>query len=449
MKRRTFPENFIWGAATAAYQIEGAYNIDGKGASIWDHFTHQPGNILHNHTGDIACDHYHQMPADVKLMQDLGLKSYRFSISWPRILPEGRGQINQKGLDFYKRLVDQLLKADISPMATLYHWDLPQKLQQIGGWVNRDVVKYFVDYANLLFFQLGELVPQWITFNEPWVIAFCGHAFGEMAPGFTNYQTALEVSHLLLLAHGMTVQSFRQGNYPGEIGITLNLTPAYPFSSSAADQKAAQLQNDFVNNWYLKPLFQGYYPENLLDYYHNKVGSFPILADDLRTIHQEIDFLGINNYSRTLVKANPTANLFGIEDVKLAGREYTEMGWEVYPEGLYDLLISVFSEYNPPAIYITENGAAYADQVTAGRVHDQQRINYFKSHLLSLQRAIKKGVPVKGYYVWSLFDNFEWAFGYSKRFGLIYLDYDRLTRTFKDSAYWYRDLIRKNYLEEL
>lgn len=448
MKIRTFPQNFVWGAATAAYQIEGAYNADGKGESIWDRFTHQPGNILHNDTGDVACDHYHLMAQDVQLMKDLGLKSYRFSISWPRIFPAGRGQINQRGLDFYKRLINQLLKADISPMATLYHWDLPQKLQEIGGWVNRDVAKYFVEYANLLFQELGELVPQWITFNEPWVIAFCGHAFGEMAPGFTSYQTALEVSHLLLVAHGMTVQSFRQTNCSGEIGITLNLTPAYPASQSVVDQKSAQMQNDFVNNWYLQPLFKGSYPEELFKFYHDKVGEFSITDGDLTMISQEIDFLGINNYSRNLIKHNPTANLLETEEVKLAENEYTEMGWEVYPEGIYDLLLGVKKEYNPKAIYITENGAAYADQLTQNRVHDSERIAYLKGHLRSLHKAIEQGVPLKGYYVWSLFDNFEWAFGYSKRFGLIYIDYDKLTRIFKDSAYWYQQVIKNNYIEE-
>ncbi|AZR73767.1 beta-glucosidase [Anoxybacter fermentans] len=449
MHRRYFPEDFIWGAATASYQIEGAYNEDGKGESIWDRFSHTPGKILNGDTGDVACDHYHRFREDVKLMKELGLDSYRFSISWPRVLPEGKGQVNEKGLDFYKQLVDQLLKAGIDPAITLYHWDLPQALQEKGGWANRDTAKYFVEYANLIFKELGDVVPLWITHNEPWVVSFPGHAFGEHAPGIKNYQTALQVAHNLLLSHGMAVQSFRQLGLPGKIGITLNLTPVYPFSDNEADQKACDLQDAFINRWFLDPIFEGSYPEELHQIYRKKVGEFIIKNDDLEIINQKIDFLGINYYLRLVVKHNPDYNIFGVETVKPEGREYTEMGWEVYPEGLYDLLIRLHKDYAPEALYITENGAAYQDQIDAdGRVHDQKRIAYLKAHLKNAHRAIEAGVPVKGYYIWSLMDNFEWAFGYSKRFGLIYINYDNQQRILKDSAYWYRTIIAKNYIED-
>lgn len=447
MRKRYFPKNFIWGAATASYQTEGAYNEDGKGESIWDRFTHQPNHILNNDTGDIACDHYHLMQEDVKLMRKLGLGSYRFSISWPRILPEGRGQVNDQGLDFYKRLINQLLENEITPMVTLYHWDLPQKLQETGGWANRDTVKYFEQYANILYKELGDVVAKWITINEPWVIAFAGHGVGELAPGIKDQQTALVVAHHLLLAHGMAVQSFHEANLSGDIGIALNLTPSHPYSNSIADQETASLQNDFINNWFLDPIFKGKYPEKLYTIYHNKVGDFAVKEGDLATINQDIDFLGVNYYLRRVVKHNPNNGLLECEEMTIDGREYTEMGWEVYPDGLYELLLWLNQEYTPKALYITENGAAYQDHLSLNQVHDPKRIEYLKNHFISAQKAIEKGVPLKGYYIWSLMDNFEWAHGYSKRFGLIYVNYSNLKRIFKDSAYWYRDIIKKNCIE--
>ncbi|MCG8639656.1 MAG: GH1 family beta-glucosidase, partial [Desulfobacterales bacterium] len=438
------PNNFIWGAATASYQIEGAYNEDGKGESIWDRFAHQPNKILNNDTGDVACDHYHLMEQDVKLMQELGLGSYRFSISWPRILPLGQGQINQHGLDFYKRLINKLLENEITPMVTLYHWDLPQKLQEAGGWANRDTVKYFGQYADILFKEFGDVIPKWITINEPWVIAFAGHRFGELAPGIKNQQIALVVAHHLLLAHGMTVQNFHESNLYGDIGIALNLTPSHPYSNSAADQETANLQDDFINNWFLDPIFKGRYPEKLLAIYQNRVGNFAVNEGDLAIINQDIDFLGVNYYLRRVVKHNPNIDLLECEEIKIDGSEYTEMGWEVYPKGLYELLLWLKQEYAPKALYITENGAAYQDKIVLNQVHDPNRIEYLNNHFISAHKAIEKGVPLKGYYIWSLMDNFEWAHGYSKRFGLIYVDYANQKRIFKDSAYWYREIIRKN-----
>jgi len=424
MGKVTFPGDFLWGAATASYQIEGAHDVDGKGESIWDRFSHIPGKVYNNQNGDIACDHYHRYQEDIALMKKIGLKSYRFSISWPRILPEGKGRVNTKGLDFYKRLVEELLQNDIQPAVTLYHWDLPQALQDKGGWVNRDIVNYFTEYAGIVFKTLGDRVSLWITHNEPWVVSFLGYALGNHAPGIKDYPGALKAAHHLLLSHGMTVNSYRSLNLDGKIGITLNLTRAYPLTDSKKDREAAARMEAFQNGWFLDPIFKGSYPDILLPIYEKEFGRLQIKEGDMKTISEEIDFLGVNYYTRSIVKYDLKDRL-KFKSVKNEGTEHTEMDWEVYPEGLYNLLIHLNKEYTKKPLYITENGAAFADKLEEDeRVHDQKRIDYLRAHFESAYRAIKEGVPLKGYYVWSLMDNFEWAYGYSKRFGLIYVDYD-------------------------
>jgi len=443
-----FPSDFQWGAATASYQIEGSIEADGKGESIWDRFTHTPGQIWNNETGDLACDHYRRYREDVKMMADLGLNTYRFSISWPRIFPNGKGILNEKGLDFYRRLIDELHKHKIKPAVTLYHWDLPQPLQDQGGWNNRDTAYYFADYAAAVFESLDLPVELWITLNEPWVVAYLGHAFGIHAPGISDFSTALQVGHHLLLAHGLAVRVFREADRREEpIGITLNLAPVQPNTDSPEDIEAAKRSDGFMNRWFLDPLFRGYYPPEMVEIFSRRLKLPDQEEGDAAIISQPVDFLGINNYTRVLVESSGSQDDFMGNPVNPPDQEYTEMGWEVYPEGLYQLLTRVHHDYGPLPLYVTENGAAFPDQLTtAGEVEDPRRINYLQSYLQAAWRAIEAGVPLKGYYVWTLMDNFEWAFGYSKRFGLIYIDYQTQKRYLKKSAHWYKEVIARNGL---
>jgi len=443
-----FPSDFQWGAATASYQIEGSIEADGKGESIWDRFTHTPGQIWNNETGDLACDHYRRYREDVKMMADLGLNTYRFSISWPRIFPNGKGILNEKGLDFYRRLIDELHKHKIKPAVTLYHWDLPQPLQDQGGWNNRDTAYYFADYAAAVFESLDLPVELWITLNEPWVVAYLGHAFGIHAPGISDFSTALQVGHHLLLAHGLAVRVFREADRGEEpIGITLNLAPVQPNTDSPEDIEAAKRSDGFMNRWFLDPLFRGYYPPEMVEIFARRLKLPDQEEGDAAIISQPVDFLGINNYTRVLVESSGSQDDFMGNPVNPPDQEYTEMGWEVYPEGLYQLLTRVHHDYGPLPLYVTENGAAFPDQLTtAGEVEDPRRINYLQSYLQAAWRAIEAGVPLKGYYVWTLMDNFEWAFGYSKRFGLIYIDYQTQKRYLKKSAHWYKEVIARNGL---
>jgi beta-glucosidase len=439
-----FPKNFEWGVATSSYQIEGAYNENGKGESIWDRFSHLPNNIQNRDTGNIACDHYHRFKEDIQIMKEMGVKAYRFSISWPRVLPKGTDKPNQKGLDFYKKLIETLLDANINPVATLYHWDLPQVLQNKGGWVNRGLTGHFEEYVRLMFRELGDLVPTWITHNEPWVAAYLGHAFGEHAPGMRDFKKAVQVTHNLLLSHGLAVKTYREMGLKGKIGISLNLKPVYPATGSEKDKIAARKQDEFMNKWFLDPILKGTYPKMLLKFYQKKYGVPNIKNKDMETISAPIDFLGINYYTRNVVKADENAEL-GFVRVKVENTENTEMGWEIFPKGLYDLLVRIRKDYGDVPIYITENGAAFNDKLTKDRkVHDRKRIDYLHAHFEEAGKAIKDGVILKGYYVWSLMDNFEWAFGYSKRFGLIYIDFQTLNRIRKDSAYFYKDVIKSN-----
>lgn len=436
MTNYKFPHNFLWGAATSAYQVEGAWNTDGRGESIWDRFSHTPGKITDGSTGDVACDHYHHYEDDIALMRTLGLKAYRFSVSWPRVLPLGRGRINPKGLDFYDRLVDRLCAANIEPFLTLYHWDLPQSLQEEGGWDNRDIAYAFADYAALMVKQLGDRVKYWATFNEPSVVATIGFLTGEHAPGFKDQRMAYQVAHHLMVAHGLGVQAIRAVNPGVDAGIVLNLWPVDPASDSAEDAVAADRFWDENEALFLDPLFKGYYPPAVYD----KVGkNMPKIHDgDMSLIAQKLDFVGINFYSRHVVSAKEE-----LRDIK--GSEYTEMGWEICAPALRRLLVKINAEYNLPPIYIAENGAAFQDEVsTDGKVHDPRRIDFLKNHFIQTRLAMLDGVDVRGYMVWSLMDNFEWGLGFSKRFGLIHVDFETQKRVIKDSGEWYAEVIQNN-----
>jgi len=444
-----FPKDFVWGVATSSYQIEGAVNEDGRTPSIWDTFSKTEGKTYQGHTGDVACDHYHRYKEDVEIMKEIGVKAYRFSIAWPRIFPE-EGKYNSKGIDFYKRLVDELLKKDIMPVVTIYHWDLPQwAYDKGGGWLNRDSVKWYVEYATKLFEELGDVIPLWITHNEPWCASILSYGIGEHAPGHKNYREALIAAHHILLSHGEAVKAFREMNIKGsEVGITLNLTPVYPASEKEEDKLAAQYADGFSNRWFLDPIFKGNYPQDMMELYSKIIGEFDFIKEgDLETISVPIDFLGVNYYTRNIIKYNENSMLKA-ENVPGPGKR-TEMGWEISPESFYDLLKRLDREYTKLPIYITENGAACKDEVTEdGRVHDDERIEYIKEHLKAAAKFIEEGGNLKGYFVWSLMDNFEWAHGYSKRFGIVYVDYETQKRILKDSAWWYKGVIQRSVIEE-
>lgn len=447
MTRRTFPPGFLWGTATAAYQIEGAWNEDRRGESIWDRFAHTPGKIEDGSTGDVACDHYHRWREDISLMQDLRVQAYRFSIAWPRILPTGRGNINQAGLDFYSRLVDALLEAQIVPFVTLYHWDLPQALQEEGGWPARSTAEAFVTYADIVSRHLGDRVKHWITHNEPWCTSFLGHQRGVKAPGIVNdWNAALATSHHQLLSHGWAVPVLRQNSPGAEVGITLNFTPATPASSAAADVNACRQFDGYFNRWFLDPLYGRHYPADMV---HDYIAAGFLPADgpaflqpgDLQAIATSTDFLGVNYYTRAIVRHNSLPESLPPPPES----EVTEMGWEVYPEGLYELLMRLHFEYRPARIYITESGASYRDTVESdGRIRDIQRQHYLADHIAAAHRAISCGVSLSGYFVWSLIDNFEWEQGYTQRFGIVWVDYTTQQRTPKDSALWYKQLVVAN-----
>ncbi len=438
-----FPENFQWGVATAAYQIEGAVREDGRGPSIWDEFSHIPGRILHGENGDVACDHYHRMREDVALMAELGIRHYRFSTAWSRIYPMGQGALNPAGLDFYDRLVDTLAENGIEPLLTLYHWDLPLALQERGGWLNRDTAKYFRDYAATLFDALGDRVKQWVTHNEPWVTTVAGHMQGRHAPGIADMGKVRAVAHHLLLSHGLAVQAFRQA-HAGRIGITLNLHPVQPASESERDTRAARLHDVYHNTWFLDPIFRGEYPA-ALDEFLPPAGAC-VQAGDLAVIREPMDFLGVNYYAAHTVQWDsqqvPSASVAIPQ-----GAELTEMGWTVDPQGLTDLLARISRDYGPIPLLITENGAAYPDALEGEggqvAVHDVGRERYLAAHIAAMGDALDQGINLQGYYVWSLLDNFEWALGYSKRFGIVYVDYPTQRRIVKDSGKAYSAIIRE------
>jgi beta-glucosidase len=436
-----FPPTFLWGSATASYQVEGAWNEDGKGESIWDRFSHTPGKVVNDDTGDVACDHYHRYREDVALMRQMGLKAYRFSVSWPRVLPTGRIPANPAGLDFYDRLVDRLLAANIEPFLTLYHWDLPQALHDSGGWLSREVGYAFADYAALMAKRLGDRVRRWATFNEPAVVAFAGYMNGEHAPGVQDLKSALQVAHNLMVAHGRAVQALR-GVDPGlEVGIVLNLWPAEPATQSPEDAAAAEQAWQRSETLFLEPIFHAHYPSIPAEAAGIEMPE--IRSGDLSLIAQKLDFLGINYYSRAVFSAKDGY----VQNVP--GSEYTDMGWEVHAPALRRLLVRIDREYRLPPMYITENGAAYQDILTPdGKIHDPRRIEYLRQHFIQTYLAMQDGVDLRGYFVWSLMDNFEWGFGYTKRFGLIHVDYETQQRRMKDSAEWYASVIANNEVEE-
>ncbi|NTW97704.1 MAG: beta-glucosidase [Oscillochloris sp.] len=441
-----FPPGFLWGAATAAYQIEGGRDEDGKGESIWDRFVRRPGVIVDGTTGDVACDHYHRYAEDVEHMARMGLGSYRFSIAWSRIFPSGGGKPNQAGLDFYRRLVESLREKGIVPMATLYHWDLPQALEDRGGWVNRDTALRFAEYASTMFHALGDTVPLWATHNEPFIQAFYGYGNGGHAPGRRNPWAILPAGHHLLLSHGLAVDAFRAANLPGaQIGIVLIIWPHHPASSRPADVRAAQRADGAMQRIFLEPLFRGRYPEDMLRHLGRRLMRPPIRPGDMAIISRKIDFLGVNTYSRLNHVADWREPLIGARQLPSPGPA-TAMGWELYPDCIVEALQKA-RDYTDIPLYITENGAAFEDLVCPdGAINDVARVEYLRSHIAAARRALDLGIDLRGYFVWTLMDNFEWAKGTTARFGLIYTDYASQRRIWKRSADFFREVIAQNGL---
>ena len=429
---------FVWGVATSSYQIEGAANEGGRGQSIWDTFCKVPGKVANFDNGDIACDHYHRFKEDLDLMKWMGVKAYRFSVAWPRVIPDGVGRVNEMGLDFYDRLIDSLLEREIAPWLTMYHWDLPEALQIRGGWNNREVVEWFGEYAEMLTSRFGDRVKNWMTLNEPLCSAWLGHLYGDMAPGIKDLQTALNVSHHLLMSHGLACQVIRSNVSEANVGIVINVTPAVPATDSQEDSNAAQLADGFDNRWFLDPVFGRSYPADVID----ALGASPeIHSGDMKLIAQDLDFLGVNFYSRQTVAADQNSKPLPIRSVNRENVKRTAMNWEVHPQAFEEILLRISKEYSPKAIYITENGSAWNDEVINGEIIDDERIDYLVRHLDAMRSARDRGAPILGYFAWSFLDNFEWAYGYEKRFGLIYVDYKTQKRTPKKSAFFYRQLL--------
>ncbi len=439
-----FPDDFLWGASTSAYQIEGSPLADGAGASIWQRFAHSPGLTTNGDTGDVACDHYNRWRDDVSLMKQLGLQAYRFSISWSRVLPDGTGAVNKRGLDFYERLVDALLAEGITPNATLFHWDLPVALDDRGGWLNRDVADWFGDYAAIVFERLGDRVPMWATLNEPWVVTDGGYLHGALAPGHKNMFEAPIASHNLLRAHGRGVQAFRAESRVGQVGLVVNLELKDAATDSAEDKAAANRGDAYMNRQYLDPVFRGEYPDEMHEIFGAAWPDFP--AADFDLIREKIDFLGINYYTRGVVRDEPTAKPVRLAYVRQPEHAYTETSWEVHPPSLTRTLLWVTERYGKIPLYITENGAAFYDAPHAidGRVDDPLRVWYFREHLKAAHDAIRQGANLRGYFAWSLLDNYEWSLGFSKRFGIVHVNYETQERTPKASAHYYSGVIRSN-----
>lgn len=452
MNGLNFPDNFIWGTATSAYQIEGGWTSGGKGESIWDRYSHTQGRIRDGSNADMSCDHYHLWREDLDMLQRLEIPAYRFSIAWTRIMPRGRGRVEAKGLAYYQRLVDGLLERGITPFVTLYHWDLPQVLQTKGGWTNRDVVDAFVEYTDVVTRALGDRVKHWVTHNEPWCISILGYGRGELAPGIQSERLALAAAHHVLVSHGRAVPVIRQ-NSPGcEVGIVLNLTPAYAASDSPHDRDAARAFDGSFNRWFLDPICGRGYPEDVKEDYRRLGISDPehlglVRERDYADMATACDFIGVNYYTREVCRSTaiPEAQNLPRTVIRASAELDTDMGWEVYPSGLYDILMRLRHEYKFNRIYITENGCSYGDGPDeTGRINDVRRIAYLRAHFLEAQRAISHGVPLAGYFVWSMMDNFEWGFGFQQRFGLVWVDYETRQRRPKESAVWFRDVIRGN-----
>ena len=429
-----FPADFCWGVATSSFQIEGGAQEGGRGESIWDRFCRVPGAIADGSNGDVACDHLHRLEEDLDLIASLGVNTYRFSVSWPRVQPLGHGAWSEQGLDFYSRLLEGLARRGLKAHMTLNHWDLPQALQDAGGWASRQTVEHFVDYARGMAQRFGNQVEAITTHNEPWVVAFLGHETGIFAPGLKDRALAIQVSHHLLLSHGLALSALRADGCKARLGIVLNLAPMVPAEDSPQDVAKAHLEDGRLLRWFMDPIFRGAYPQDVLD--HLGADAPKVEAGDMRAIAVPLDYLGINYYSRSVVSAGEPF------DVNSSGLPLTDMGWEIYPLGLTDLLLRLHQDYPVPPLYITENGGAFPDRLADGRVHDADRIRYLADHIAAVGEALRQGVPMAGYMVWSLMDNFEWASGYEKRFGIVHVDYQSLKRTLKDSAHWYQQFLQ-------
>jgi len=439
-----FPPGFLWGCATSAYQIEGSPLADGAGPSIWQRFARTPGRIAGGDTGDIACDHYRRMPEDVALMKALGLTAYRFSINWGRVLPEGRGKVNAAGLGFYERLVDALLAAGITPMATLYHWDLPQALDDRGGWLNPDIAHWFADYAQVMFRALDDRMPLWATINEPWVVADGGYMHGVLAPGHRCAHEAAVAAHRQLQAHAAAVRAYRaMGRH--RIGLVVNIEPKHLApGASEADRHAAALADAYMNRQYLDPTLFGRYPDELREVFGADWPDWP--DAEVEALKTPVDWLGLNYYTRAVVRADPAGWPVKAAPVRQPGAIYTETGWELHPQSLTETLVWMHERYGGLPLYVTENGAAFYDPPHAvdGRVDDPLRVHCLRTHLAAVQASISQGADVRGYFAWSLLDNLEWAHGFAKRFGLVHVDFQTLRRTPKASAHWYAALIARH-----
>jgi len=442
-----FEKNFIFGLATSSYQIEGAAAEDGRSPSIWDTFSKTPGKVYKGHTGDVACDHYHRYKEDVEILKEIGVNAYRFSISWPRIFPE-YGKYNPKGMEFYKKIIDELIRNDIKPTVTLFHWDLPMWAYNMGGWLNRDSVKWFQEYAVKVFEELNNSVKLWTTHNEPFCASVLGHDLGIHAPGHKNTREALIAAHHILLSHGAAVKAFRKFNFKdSKIGIILNLTSCYSVSDAKEDIDATFRYDGLANRWFLDPIFKASYPQDMKEVLIKLAGEFDFIKDgDLQKISIKNDFLGVNYYSRALVKFFQDSKL-NYQSVK-GNLKKTAMDWEIYPEGLYDIIIRLRKEYTRLPIYVAENGAAFNDVLSEEKqINDVERIDYIKGHLMKIVDLNQQGADIRGYYLWSLMDNFEWTYGYSKRFGIVYVDFKTQERILKDSALWYRKVIKNRTIE--
>ncbi len=444
---KRFKDDFIFGTSTSSYQIEGAADVDGRSPSVWDLFSKTPGKTYMGHTGEVACDHYRRYREDVEIMKKIGTHAYRFSIAWPRIFPE-KGKYNPKGMEFYKKLIAELKDKGIKPMVTLYHWDLPLWAYEMGGWLNRDSVKWFKEYAIKVFEELNDSVWLWVSHNEPLCTSIYGYYSGFHAPGHKNLKEALIVAHHVLLSHGIAAEELKKSNLKNnKIGLALNLIPSYPASNLEKDIKAASVCDGHQFRWFLDPLFEASYPEDMVEIYNELLGNLDFIMDgDLERISDKCDFIGLNFYSRELVEFSKDTEL---RFRRFAGNfKKTEMGWEIVPDALYDIVTRIRKGYTRLPIYITENGAAFKDTLTEDkRVHDDQRIEYFKKHLKKVSQLNEEGMDIRGYFLWSLVDNFEWQHGYSKRFGIVYIDYETQERILKDSALWYKELIKKRVIK--
>lgn len=447
MAHTTFPKGFLWGTASASYQIEGGANEDGKGESVWDRFSHTPGKIKNGDTGDVACDFYHRHADDIELMAQLGLNAARISIAWPRIMPTGKGPVNQKGIDFYSRVADEMLKRNIQPWVTLYHWDLPQTLEANGGWPNRDLAEYFRDYAVAVADALGDRVKHWMVFNEPWIFTMLGYATGIHAPGRKEMVEAIKATHTVNLAQGMAVRAIRESkNHPEAVGTAFSMSPVHPETHSLEDRTAAERWHRFYNMWFLDTVMRGKYPDA---YLHGSIKDHVEIRDgDMDTIKAPLDFIGINLYTRAIVAHDSNDRYMGVKQRRAKAGEVTDFGWEVYPQALSEMIQHVAKEYPGVAIYVTENGCSYGEGPdAAGKVDDQRRISFLRRYIFEVGQAMKAGAEVRGYFLWTFTDNFEWAEGFAQRFGIVHCDFKTQKRTVKESGRWYGQLARTGALD--